>query len=194
MVQGGNNMAHGHEENNSIFKIGINLTIACLLSGAIIAGTYAVTAPIAAKADAAMKVQAMKDLVAGAQEFKPIQGKKQWYAAMKNGKVVAYVVPAVSNGYGGEIDMLAAVTPEGKVINFKILQANETPGLGSRASEPSFHKEFAGKTAKDLVVVKVPSTKNIQALTGATITSRAVTKGIREAVEAVDAYTAGQKK
>jgi electron transport complex protein RnfG len=186
--------AHGHAADDSLFKIGINLTIACLLSGAIIAGTYAVTAPVAAKERVNLKNKAMQELVADAQEFKPVSGKTDWYAAIRDGKTIAYVVPAESKGYGGAIKMLAAVSPDGKAIEYKILSHNETPGLGDKASEPKFGKQFAGKKAEDLEVVKVPTDKNIQALTGATITSRAVTKGIKEAVEQVAAYAASQGK
>lgn len=185
---------HGHDAGDSIFKIGINLTIACLLSGVIIAGTYAVTAPVAAKERVNLKNKAMKELVKDAQNFKPIDGKADWYVAEKDGKLLAYVVPAESKGYGGAIKMLTAVTPDGKVIDYKILSHNETPGLGDKATEPKFSKQFAGKSPENLEVVKTPTDKNIQALTGATITSRAVTKGIREAAEEVAKYAAGQKK
>lgn len=189
-------MAHTEhaEANNSIFKIGINLTLACLLSGAVIAGTFAVTDPIATKERANLKNKAMTELVSQAQEFKAIDGKTDWYAAMKDGKVIAYVVPAESKGYGGAIKMLAAIAPDGKVMEYKILQHNETPGLGDKATEPKFKKQFSGKGVEDLEVVKVPTEKNIQALTGATITSRAVTKGIKEAVEEVTTYIASQNK
>ncbi|AIF52495.1 RnfABCDGE type electron transport complex subunit G [Pelosinus sp. UFO1] len=188
-------MAHdGHEKNDSIFKIGINLTLACLLSGGIIAATYAVTEPVAAQERINLKNKAMVELVAEAQDFKPIAGKTDWYTAMKDGKVIAYVVPAETKGYGGAIKIVTAISPEGKVMDYKILQHNETPGLGDKASEPKFKNQFAGKSTEDLEVVKVPTDKNIQALTGATITSRAVTKGIKEAVEEVVAYAASQNK
>jgi len=188
-------MAHdAHEQNDSIFKIGINLTLACLLSSAVIAGTYAVTAPIAAKTRIQLDNQARKALVADAQDFKAIEGKKGWFAALKDGKVIAYVVPAESKGYAGAINMLAAVSVDGKVIDYAILSHKETPGLGDKAEKPAFRKQFAGKLAENLEVVKVPSDKNIQALTGATITSRAVTKGIKEAVEEVTTFAANQKK
>ena len=188
-------MSHdAHEQNDSIFKIGINLTVACLLASAVISGTYALTAPVAAKAKIDTDNKARKELVADAQDFKEVDGKEGWFAALKDGKVIAYVVPAESKGYGGAINMLAAVSVEGKVIDYAILKFNETPGLGDKADKPAFRQRFAGKTAHDLEVVKVPSDKNIQALTGATITSRAVTKGIKEAVEEVTAFTANQKK
>lgn len=188
-------MAHdAHEQNDSIFKVGINLTLACLLSSAVIAGTYAFTAPVAAKSQIELDNKARKELVADAQEFKAIEGKKGWFAALKDGKVIAYVVPAESRGYAGAINMLAAVSADGKVIDYRILKYNETPGLGDKAEKPAFRKQFAGKTADVLEVVKVPTEKNIQALTGATITSRAVTKGIKEAAEEVTAFAATQKK
>jgi len=188
-------MSHdAHEQKDSIFKVGINLTIACLLASAVIAGTYALTAPVAAKSKIEQGNKARKELVADAQDFKEVQGKEGWYAALKDGKVIAYVVPAESKGYGGAINMLAAVTADGKVIDYAILKFNETPGLGDKADKPAFRQRFAGKTAHDLEVVKVPSDKNIQALTGATITSRAVTKGIKEAVEEVTAFAATQSK
>lgn len=183
-----------HEQNDSIFKVGINLTLACLLSGAVIAGVFAITAPIAAKTKIQLDNQARKALVADAQDFKAIDGKAGWYVALKNDKVIAYIVPAESKGYAGAINMLAAVSVDGKIIDYAILSHKETPGLGDGAEKPIFRKRFAGKTAEQLQVVKVPSDENIQALTGATITSRAVTKGIKEAVEEVNAFTANQKK
>ncbi len=185
-------MAHG--ENNSVFKVGINLTLACLLSGAVIAGTFAVTAPIAAKTKIQLDNQARKALVADAQDFKEIEGKKGWYLALKDGKVIAYIVPTESKGYAGAINMLAAVSVDGKMMDYAILSHKETPGLGDKAEAPTFRKRFFGKTADQLEVVKVPSDTNIQALTGATITSRAVTKGIKEAVEEVNTFIANQKK
>jgi electron transport complex protein RnfG len=186
--------AHGHNDGGGLIKIGINLTIACLISGTIIAGTFAITAPVAAVERINQQNKAMKELVADAQDFKAVEGKIGWYAALKDGKTVAYVLPAESKGYGGTIKMLTAVSPDGKDLGYKILEANETPGLGDNASKPKFSDQFIGKKAEDLEVVKVPTEKNIQALTGATITSRAVTKGIREAVEEVTAYAASQQK
>jgi len=182
------------QEESSLFKIAVNLAITCFLSGAVIAGTYSITAPVAAQESIKQKEKAMQELVPGAQSFKPVPGKPDWYAAMKDGKIAAYVVPAESKGYGGAIKMVAAVSPDGKAIDYKILSHNETPGLGDGATKPSFRKQFAGKSSEDLVVVKTPTDKNIQALTGATITSRAVTSGIKKAVEEVAEYAAAHGK
>lgn len=188
-------MSHdAHAQNDSIFKVGINLTLACFLSSAVIASIFFITEPIAKETRVMLDNKARQALVADAQDFKAIEGKPGWFAAMKDGKTVAYIVPAESKGYAGAIKMLAAVSPDGKVIDYAILSHKETPGLGDKADKPVFRKQFAGKPAENLEVVKVPSDKNIQALTGATITTRAVTKGIKAAVEEVTHFTATQKK
>ena len=65
-----------------------------------------------------------------------------------------------------------------------MLEHNETPGLGDNASKPKFRDQFKGKKIDSLEVTKEHSdTKHIQAMTGATISSRAVTRGVKEAVE-----------
>jgi len=182
-----------HEKKYSIFQIAINLTIACFISGAIIAVTYFITAPVAVKTAAKIKTDAMKSLVTNAQKFNSVKNKTGWFAAEKDGKVIAYVVPAESKGYGGAISMLVSVTPEGKIIDFAILDSNETPGLGQNADKEPFKSQFKGKGTKDLVVVKdATKVNNIQAMTGATISSKAVTKGIKEAVEQVSQFVGGK--
>lgn len=187
-------MSHGHDDkNNSITSIAMNLAITCLISGIVIAATYSLTEPAAEAQRVKAKADAMHELVKDAESFKAVEGKEGWYAASKGGKVIAYVVPAQGKGYGGVIQMLAAVTPDGKAVDYKVLKHAETPGLGDKMTEPQFRKQFAGKTAKEMEVVKVPTDKNIQALTGATITSRAVTNGVKEAADAVASYAAGRK-
>ena len=177
----------------SILQIAFNLAGACIISGVIIAVTYFITAPIAVQKNEMLKQQAMKDLVKDADNFKPVPNKVGWFAAETAGKVIAYVVPTETNGYGGAIKMLVSVSKDGKVIDYNILSANETPGLGDNASKSFFRNRFAGKKSGDLIVVKDPSNKvNIQAMTGATISSTAVTKGVKEVVDEVVAFSGGK--
>jgi electron transport complex protein RnfG len=190
-----NNIEHNamHDKENSVFQIAMNLTVTCLVAGTIIAATWFITSPIAIKNAADLKTEAMKSLVTDAQKFNPVKGKNEWFTAEKNGKVVAYVVPASSKGYGGQISMLVSVTPQGKVVDFVILESNETPGLGQNADKEPFKGQFKGKGTKDLVVVKDKTkVNNIQAMTGATISSKAVTKGIKEAVQEVTQFVGGK--
>jgi electron transport complex protein RnfG len=181
------------KKEESIFKVAINLIMACLVSGLIIGIVYFITAPIATEKNEAIKQQSMKELVKDAETFKEVPSKKEWFAAEKAGKVIAYVVPVESKGYGGPIKMLVAVTTDGKVIDYNILSANETPGLGDKAAKEPFKSQFKEKKAEHLTVVKDPSDKeDIQAMTGATISSKAVTKAVKEAVEAVTEFAGGK--
>ena len=181
-------MTAGKEEN-SIFKIASNLMAACFVSGLVIGAVYYVTAPVAAEKAELMKQESMRELVTDAEVFEEIPGREGWFAAKKGGETVAYIVPSSSKGYGGAIKMLVAVTADAKVIDFSILEHNETPGLGDNAQKPDFRKQFAGKGADRLEVVKDPSNhENIQAMTGATISSRAVVKAVKAAVDDVAAF------
>jgi electron transport complex protein RnfG len=184
--------AHVNKEY-SILQVALNLAATCIISGLIIAVTYFITSPIAAQKNAMLKQQAMQDLIKNADSFKPVPNKSEWFAAEKAGKVIGYIVPSETKGYGGEIDMLVAVSTNGAVIDYNILTSNETPGLGSNASKDYFRDRFKGKKSDALKVVKDPSNNvNIQAMTGATITSTAVTKGVKAAVDQVDAFVGGK--
>lgn len=181
-------------ENNKIFDIIINLTCACLISGFIIGIVYFLTADKIKLNSIEATKNSMKNLVASADNFKAVEGKKDWFEAVQGNKTIAYVVPSESKGYGGTLKLLVAVTPDAKVLNFSILESKETPGLGDKASKEPFHGQFAGKKLENLKVVKGTGNKdNIQAISGATITSTAVTNGVKEAVVQVEDYLRGAK-
>lgn len=184
--------AHVNKEY-SIFQIAINLIITCLVSGLIIGLVYYFTAPIAAEKKEISKQESMRSLVSDADNFRAVPDKEQWFTAEKDGKIIAYVVPGESKGYGGEIKMLVAVKPDGEVIDYSITTSNETPGLGDNASKEPFKNEFKGKKEANLTVTKDASDKDdIQAMTGATISSRAVTLAVKNAVHEVTDFTGGK--
>ena len=176
-------------KNDSILKIALNLAGACFISGLIIAGTYFLTHDIAVQKEAELKNLTLKSMVTEADTYKKVEGKTDWYTASKGGKTIAYIVPSESKGYGGAIKLLVAVTPDGLVKNFNILDSKETPGLGDKAAKPQFADQLMGKSAEHLKVTKDPSDKDdILAISGATITSRAVTLGVKKAVDEVTEF------
>lgn len=181
------------EKEYTIFQVTMNLTAACFISGLIIAGVYFFTHPIAIEKSKQLEIESMQTLVKDADNFKKIPNKTDSYEAQKGGKTIAYVIPSETKGYGGTIKMLVAVTNDGKVIDYNIQSHNETPGLGDNATKEPFRKQFKDKTSEDLVVVKDPSnTKNIQAMTGATISSKAATKAVKQAVDEVKKLEGGK--
>ena len=93
-----------------------------------------------------------------------------------------YVVEVTPAGFGGTIDMVVGVGTDGAVTGVAIVSMSETSGLGANASKESFRSQFVGLSG-ELAVSKDGG--QIDALTGATITSRAVTSGVNSALAAV---------
>ena len=84
------------------------------------------------------------------------------------------------DGYGGDITLMVGFKTDKKtVISYKVLAASETPGLGMKLKTPEFAGQFAGKDGRALKVKKDGG--EIEAITSATITSRAVCRAIADA-------------
>ena len=84
------------------------------------------------------------------------------------------------DGYGGDITLMVGFKKDKKtVISYKVLAASETPGLGMKLKTPEFAGQFAGKDGTSLKVKKDGG--EIEAITSATITSRAVCRAIADA-------------
>jgi electron transport complex protein RnfG len=98
-----------------------------------------------------------------------------------DGTVVGYAVTgADAGGYGGDVVLMVGFQPDKKtVVSYKVLQAAETPGLGMKLTTPEFSGQFAGKDGRSLSVKKDGG--DIEAITSATITSRAVCRAIADA-------------
>jgi electron transport complex protein RnfG len=78
------------------------------------------------------------------------------------------------------------------VRKINILHQGETPGLGDEISTDPFMEQFRGKDLDHLVVIKGETEDKIQAITGATISSRAVTNGVKDGVKMLmEKYGAG---
>ena len=107
------------------------------------------------------------------------------YADDAKTKIAGYAVPGLtSKGYGGNIRLMVGLNPDRTVISYQTLAAGETPGLGSNLSLPSFIARFKGQSAATVAVTKDGG--KIEALTSATITSRAVCDAIADAARRID--------
>jgi len=102
------------------------------------------------------------------------------YEATAGGEVVGWCIQVQSNGYGGAITMVVGVDSELSVTGVSIVDMNETAGLGSKADSPSFLDQYVGRSG----VINVKSGDNaIDAISGATVTSKAVTAGVNAALD-----------
>lgn len=119
-----------------------------------------------------------------------------FYAAKSGDEIKGYIVTSSAKGYGGEVKIMTAISPDKKVIGVNVLSiADETPGLGQNVGKPDFYGQFKDKT-KNIILIKngADSAKNeINAVTGATISSKAATNAVNAALEVIDEYFAIQE-
>lgn len=104
------------------------------------------------------------------------------YTALRADKQMGWVVETAPSGFGGEIRMVVGLDMSGAVTGVSIIKMTETSGLGTNANESYFRDQFTGAVSA-LAVNKDGGT--IDALTGATVTSRAVTSGVNAALSAI---------
>ena len=102
-----------------------------------------------------------------------------------SGNVIGYLITSTSTeGYGGSIQIAVGLTGEGTLTGVGFLSISETAGLGMNAQKPEFKDQFSGKTAQTFEVTKTGAMADnqINAISGATITSKAVTGAVNAAV------------
>ncbi|MGI6113089.1 MAG: RnfABCDGE type electron transport complex subunit G [Mahellales bacterium] len=105
------------------------------------------------------------------------------------GELTGYTLKTLSKGYGGDIEVVVGIKEDGEICGIQIGNHSETPGLGAKATEPGFTTQFEGKSANEpLGVSKSSATADneIQAITGATRTSKAVTDGVNIAARFIN--------
>ena len=107
------------------------------------------------------------------------------YADDAKTQIAGYAVPGLTaKGYGGNIRLMVGLNPDRTVISYQVLAAGETPGLGSNLTTPAFIARFKDQPAADVAVTKDGG--KIEALTSATITSRAVCDAVADAAKRID--------
>ncbi len=183
--------------SKDIIKITLNLVAICAVAGVILSVVWAVTNPVRLEKKAEELRAAQKALVPQAQnitealKFVSAGGKEGViYKATADGKTVGYIIKAYAKGYSSFIEMLVAVDIDYRIIGIQILSEQETPGLGAEMEKKWFKDQFRGKTEDHLIVMKGETKTDIQAISGATISSRAVTNGVKAAVDALRAERA----
>ncbi len=167
--------------SKDIIKITINLVIVYLIGGAILAAVYAKTSPIMFKNAKIAKEKALKTLIPEADIIEKIgdwtihKKSAEYFIAKKGDETIGYIIQSFGKGYSSYINVLIAVDKEIKVQKIDILSHAETPGLGDEIEKDEFKNQFRGKGIENIKLVKKETTEYIQAITGVTISCRAVT-------------------
>lgn len=187
----------------NIIKNTLILTAITLVSGLLLGLVYEITKEPIAIAQEAAKKEAYQQVMADADAFETIElndeaitqvedtlessgcSVNEIVEAKANGEMVGYVVTTTSSeGYGGDIQISVGILKDGTVNGVAILSIGETAGLGMKAKEPDFYNQYAGKNVEFFSVLKTgaDSDNEIDALSGATITSNAMTNAVNAAV------------
>ena len=181
-----------------IKPVGVLLAI-CIIIPLALSVTNKVTAKKIAELENENSKKNMQSLVSADDFEKCSDGGIEYYAAVKGGKTAAYIFTESAKGYGGDVSVMTAVKPDGTVVGVAILDVSgETPGLGQNAAKESFYSQYAGlKKGVSLLKNGAKAENNeVDAVTGATITSTAVTRAVNAALddfEKVKGATVGEE-
>lgn len=173
----------------------IALFLICLVASALLALTNSVTAA-KIEEQAALAIQnSLQEVVtevdgvkvSGFSDETAIEGSELTYFEAKNDgdKTIAYVLTSSAKGYGGDVKVMTAYDMDGVIIGFTVVDcADETPGLGQNA-KTHFVGLLDGKSGELTVNKNSNEGNNVQAITAATITSKAVVSAVNASTEAV---------
>ncbi len=165
------------------------LTLVSIISAWALSTTYNITKPIIDLKRYQKKIEALslvlppfdnqpdKEMVKLTTEKGEII---EFYVGRKNGQVTGIAFKKNTTGYGGSIALMIGITPEGKIYGVQVMEQNETPGLGAKISQPNFLQQFINK---DLTSTRWEVRKmggDFDQITAATVSSRAITKGLKE--------------
>lgn len=188
---------------NKIIKDTLALTLITLVAGVTLGGVYEITKDPIAKQEAQAKAEAYEQVFTDAAAFEAVemddtltktirdQLDQEGYKAQsieevmraedQSGETLGYTFTVVtSEGYGGDIQFSMGVQNDGTLNGISILSIGETAGLGMNADTPAFKDQFVGKQVEKLQYTKNGATQDdeINAISGATVTTNAMTNGV----------------
>ena len=186
---------------NKIVKNTLILTAITVVAGLLLGVVYGVTKDPIAKAQEKAKQEAFRSVLSDAETFESDTEfdadaasallKENGYTSDdisevaegkdSSGETVGYVVNVTSHeGYGGDIELSVGILSDGTVKGIEMLSISETAGLGMKAKNPDFQDQFKDKNVEKFEYTKTGATSDdqIDAISGATITTNAMTNGV----------------
>jgi electron transport complex protein RnfG len=108
------------------------------------------------------------------------------YPVKSNNKNSGYAVKTFTEkGFGGRIELMAGFRKDGSIVSIKVLEHKETPGLGTKMSDKKFINQFIDKNPRDFILKVSKDGGKVDAITAATITSRAFCDAMQRASDVV---------
>ena len=175
-----------------VAKNALVLFLITAVVAALLAGANLLTKDKIAQNSASAEQEALKEVIA-AQRFERTDGLvllelpevvATAYVALDGNEVVGYCFKVTPTGYGGTIEVVYGVDTSLAITGVSILSHGETAGLGANIVKEEFRNQFKGKTAVVGAAKSAPKADEIQALSGATISSKAIARGADTALSA----------
>ncbi len=117
------------------------------------------------------------------------------YVAKNGDEVLGYCIEVAPNGFGGPISMIVGIDNNGAVTKVAIVNMAETSGIGTKTNDEKFLSQYSGHTSEVTASTKTTIGENeISAITGATVSSKAVTSGVNTALEVAQTLKGGAVK
>lgn len=165
-----------------IVKISIYLSMICIIAGTSLSITNYYTTKKIVLQKIKSEEAGLKEVLPNAFRFESMDSYSQ-KGFDQGGNITGYVLKITANGYSGEIVALVGIDQNFKISGVKILTQNETPGLGAKITEKDFLSQFIGKPSEKIFLKMDNKDGEIDAITSATISSRAITNGIRRTID-----------
>lgn len=165
----------------------VSLFAICLAVALLLAFTDKITAPKIEKLAKETENKTMAQVLPAARDFsdekKIVIGGDEYsyYEGKTDNEKIGIVVKTHAKSYNGELEAMVGINADGKISAVSITAIEDTAGLGMRAKEQSFLDQFKGKSGYIGVNKSGSGDNEIQALTGATITSRAMANAVSAA-------------
>lgn len=192
-------MSFGKSQRNDLLRMALTLFAIAAIVGVLLALANYVTEPIIARSGEERLEQSLNALMADAATFEEVEDFTEsitlgntkisvasvYAARTADGQKMGYCVEVTPAGYSDIIDMMVAIDGEGAVCGVQILSISDTPGIGMKVqTNEEFQRSVYGLTDAAKVVKTTPTSPNeLQAISGATVSSTAYINGVNAALE-----------
>ena len=178
-------------KKDTLLNMFVALFVICVVAGGVLGVVYNATKDPIAAAETAKRTEAIKNVLPEFNELKETKVKSAmedidipFYLAYDadNNFIGAAVETFTNKGFSGNVSLMVGVLVDGTINNISVLQHAETPGLGSKMTEPSFKDQFNEKNPASFNFKVKKDGGDVDAITAATISSRAFCDAVNRAL------------
>jgi len=186
------------KKESTLFNMVLTLVVITLISGFLLGYVNQITMGPKEKVQKERKIQALKNVLPSFDndimkdviwiKYPNSNDSTEIYKAYKNNEIQAFALTGISEkGFNGTVKTMIGFNPDGSIINIVVLDQKETPGLGTKMKDEKFLKQFLNKNPTNFNLKVKKDGGQVDALTGATISSRAFTETIQSSFQLLQA-------